>query len=82
MLLLTIYEKIQMSLIVNFKGMCASTNICRMTYPITDCSAEADQKTPVLRFSPSKQKSQIQETNRRILFNQPSSILNYYICIK
>ena len=50
MLLLTIYEKIQMNLEVKFKGnrakryACASSNICRMTYPITDCPAEADQK--------------------------------------
>ena len=46
MLLLTIYEKIQMNLKVKFKGnrACASSIICRMTYPITDCPAEADQK--------------------------------------
>jgi hypothetical protein len=34
------------------------------------------------KFFPSKLKSQIQETNWRILFNQPLSILNYHICIK
>ena len=38
MLLLTIYEKIQMNLKVKFKGnrACASSIICRMTHPITD----------------------------------------------
>jgi hypothetical protein len=46
MLLRTIYEIIQ----VNFKGnrarryACASSNICRMAYPITDWSLASDRK--------------------------------------
>jgi hypothetical protein len=44
MRLCTIYERIQMNAIVNFKGyraerhVCASSNICRMTYAITVCA--------------------------------------------
>jgi hypothetical protein len=50
MLLRTIYERIQMNLIVNFKGnrakrhACARSNICQMPHPITDCSLASDQK--------------------------------------
>jgi hypothetical protein len=50
MLLRTIYERIQMNRIVNFKGTrtkryaCARSNICRMPHPITDCSLASDQK--------------------------------------
>jgi hypothetical protein len=50
MLLHTIYEIIQINLIVNFKGnrakrhARASSNICRMVHAITDWSLESDQK--------------------------------------
>ena len=50
MLLCTIYERIQMNAIVNFKGYraerhaCASSNICRMTYAITVCAPAGAQK--------------------------------------
>jgi hypothetical protein len=46
----TIYERMQMNRIVNFKGnrakrhACASSNICRMPHPITVCSLANDQK--------------------------------------
>ena len=65
MLLLTIYEKIQMNLNVKFKGnrACASSIICRMTRPITDWPAEADQKNTLKIF-----KNLLQ--NQRANFNQ------------
>jgi hypothetical protein len=50
MLLRTINERIQMNRIVNFKGngavrhACASSNICRMTYAITDWTPVGAQK--------------------------------------
>jgi hypothetical protein len=50
MLLRTVYERIQMNRIVNFKGnraerhACASSNICRMTYAITDWTPAGAQK--------------------------------------
>jgi hypothetical protein len=50
MLLRTMYERIHMNLIVNFKEnrarryACANSNICRMAYPITDWSLASDQK--------------------------------------
>jgi hypothetical protein len=49
MLLCTIYERIQMNAIMNFKGYraerhaCASSNICRMTYAITVCAPAGTQ---------------------------------------
>jgi hypothetical protein len=49
MLLRTIYERIQMNWIVNFKGnraerhACASSNICRMAYAFTDWTPEGAQ---------------------------------------
>ena len=50
MLLCTIYERIQMNLIVNFKEnrakhhAFASSNICQMAHPITVCSLASDKK--------------------------------------
>ena len=50
MFLYTIYEIIQMNIKVNFKGnrarrhACASSNICRMAYAITEWSLEATTK--------------------------------------
>ena len=50
MLLCTIYERIQMNAVVNFKGYrterhaCASSNICRMPYAITVCAPAGAQK--------------------------------------
>ena len=50
MFLRTIYERIQMNRIVNFKGnraerhACASSNICRMPHPITVWEPAGSQK--------------------------------------
>jgi hypothetical protein len=57
MFLRTIYERIQMNRIVNFKGnraerhACASSNICRMPHPITVWEPAGSQKKPRPRFT-------------------------------
>ena len=60
MFLHTIYERIQMNRIVNFKGnraerhACASSNICRMPYAITVCAPAGAQKNRRTSFQGQK----------------------------
>jgi hypothetical protein len=56
------------------------TNI-RWPCPLPSKSA-TDNNESSGKFSLSKLKSQVQETNLRISFYQPSSILNHHICMK